>query len=63
MEELNTKLHGAVDLVERAAEMGLEAEVTVKLPNGLLLEISKSVGSGYSIFGRYTPEGGDDGEH
>ena len=63
MEELNTKLHEAVDLVEKAAEMGLDAGVTVKLPNGLQLEISKSTGSGYVIFGRYTPEGGLHGEH
>ena len=63
MEELNTKLHEAVDLVEKAAEMGLDAEVTLKLPNGLELDISKSAGTGYTIFGRYTPEGGRDGEH
>lgn len=58
MEELNNKLHEAVDLVEKAAEMGLDAEVTVNLTNGLTLEISKSAGSSYAIFGRYTPEGG-----
>ena len=63
MEELNTKLHEAVDLVEKAAEMGLDAEVTLKLPNGLELEISKSSGSGYAIFGRYTPEGGLHGKY
>lgn len=65
MEELNTKLHEAVDLVEKAAEMGLDAEVTLKLPNGLELEISKSTGSAYAyaIFGRYTPEGGLHGDH
>ena len=61
MEELNNKLHEAVDLVEKAAEMGLDAEVTVKLPNGLTLELSKSR-SGYNIFGRYTPEGGLHGD-
>ena len=63
MEELNTKLHEAVDLVEKAAEMGLDAEVTLKLPNGLELEISKSAGVGYFIFGRYTPEGGLHGKY
>jgi hypothetical protein len=63
MEELNTKLHEAVDLVEKAAEMGLDAEVTLKLPNGLELDISKSADTGYAIFGRYTPEGGLHGEH
>lgn len=61
MEELNTKLHEAVDLVEKAAEMGLDAEVTVKLENGLELEISKA-GTGYRIFGRFTPEGGANAE-
>ena len=63
MEELNTKLHEAVDLVEKAAEMGLDAEVTLKLPNGLELEISKRAGVGYIIFGRYTPEGGLHGKY
>lgn len=63
MEELNKKLHEAVDLVEKAAEMGLDAEITVKLSNGLQLDISKSTGSGYAIFGRYTPEGGLHGDH
>ena len=61
MEELNTKLHEAVDMVEKAAEMGLDAEVTLKLPNGLVLEISKSAGVGYFILGRYKPEG-EEGE-
>lgn len=63
MEELNNKLHEAVDLVEKAAEMGLDAEVTLKLPNGLELEVSKGYGTSYAIFGQYKPEGGLHGKY
>ena len=65
--ELIQKLHEAIDLINRAKDIGCEAEVNIVLTDGaetLRLSVSDSVTKGdYYLTGRYTPEGGRDGEH
>lgn len=65
--ELIKKLHEAIDLINRAKDIGCEVDVNIVLTDGtekLELSVSDSVVEGnYYLTGRYTSEGGKDGEH
>lgn len=63
--EMLRKLHEAVDLLHKAKDAGLDAEVNITLEDGeekVRLNIRKSVeGPSYYLSGYYSPEGGRHG--
>lgn len=60
--ELMQKLHEAVDLLQKAKDTGLDAEVKITLEDGeeqIRLDVRESAsGPDYYLTGYYTPEGG-----
>lgn len=65
--ELFQKLHEAADLLQKAKDAGIGAEVHIVMMNGgekIRLNVTESVtGPQYYVNGYYMPEGGDDGKH